>query len=138
MANIYIKRIKRLCDYLDGLPDDEILPSVLTFCSEGMIDGKRTEVHLVDYGAQLRMSEAFSADWMETASTWVLKRKPTSPNFICILEFFDLSPEQYFHVFVSYYQNLEKYGGQIIMHEGTKPKDLSFNLRQLLDRRLPF
>ncbi len=121
MGNIHKSRLLMLARHLDIMSQDDLVASVIIMGYKGQ-DGISHETCYPEFASALPLNEFFQKEWMKNKNEiTVLKKKPNSPSFASLMLYFNLDFWEFMHCFVSYFQNIEQYGGAIISHEHVKP-----------------
>ena len=66
----------------------------------------------------------------------ILKADPSASTFKSIQNFFGLSKNEYFHLFVAYFQDVERFGGRLLQHDMTSGEDIAHNMRELAKKKV--
>lgn len=62
----------------------------------------------------------------------ILKGIDSRSTTVGLQKFFGLTVEEYFHLFVAYFQNTEALGGKILSHNLTTGEDIGYNIREFV------
>ena len=135
MENTYRIKLIMLARHLDYMPEDRyLIPSSIIMGYKGQ-DGTSHETSYPEYSSAIPMHEIFPDEWAKNNNDMiVLKIKPDCPSFASFMLYFNLDFSQFMHCFVSYFQDLQKYGGIIIFHENVTPHMIARNIHGLIDR----
>lgn len=134
MGDIYRKRLLELASYLDNMKQDDLVPSAITIGYKSQ-DGTGHEMSYPEFAVAMPLHNVFPTDWTRNQDQIIaLRCKPNSIPFTSFCYYFNLTQWEYMHLFVSYFQDKQKYGGHVIFHENVKPNDISNNIYDFVER----
>lgn len=66
----------------------------------------------------------------------ILKSHPDGSTFNSLQFFFGITMEEYFHLFVAYFQNEKQFGGKTIRHDRMDSETLAENIREIVRKKM--
>lgn len=139
MEELNKQRLVTLAKYLETMDDAELSPGTIIM-GRKMEDGTCPEITFSDYGQWLPYGEIYpGGDWSRNHNKlWVLNESVTMPLPTCFCVMYYLCIKDiwlYMHLFTPCMQNVKRYSGRVLQHDGMTPKNIAGNIRALLQRQ---
>jgi hypothetical protein len=134
MEKTYRIKLIMLARHLDNMPQNDLVASTIIMGYKGH-DGTSHETFYPEYASAIPLDEIFPEEWTRNKNEMiVLRKEPNMPSCGSYMAYFNIDLWQFFHCFVGYFQDIEKYGGAIISHERVTPHMIALNIHGLIDR----